>query len=236
MAAAAQTRTEVLQYLGSPTPGGLVARIQCFHHHSPGSFPRQGRLVTFFVFPGGSEDKASACHAGDSGSTPGLRRSPGEGNGNPLQNSCLENPTDRGAWRATVPGVTKSRTRLSEFTHSLPALFQRLSLAVRKKKTNINFKIWPCLLCRHHLPHNSVPEPHLLSAQHKHTPRERHTHTHTQKHTHRNTCTHTHTHTNTKLVYFFCSGLQKNKKHRALNNGSEFGRVGQEIITIKYTN
>ena len=187
MAAAAQTRTEVLQYLGSPTPGGLVARIQCFHHHSPGSFPRQGRLVTFFVFPGGSEDKASACHAGDSGSTPGLRRSPGEGNGNPLQNSCLENPTDRGAWRATVPGVTKSRTRLSEFTHSLPALFQRLSLAVRKKKTNINFKIWPCLLCRHHLPHNSVPEPHLLSAQHKHTPRERerdtHTHTHTETHT-----------------------------------------------------
>ena len=49
MAAAAQTRTEELQYLGSPTPGGLVARIQCFHHHSPGCFPvREGWLLSLF--------------------------------------------------------------------------------------------------------------------------------------------------------------------------------------------
>ena len=48
-------------------------------------------------FPGGSEDEASACHAGDQGSIPGLGRSSGEGNGNPLQYSCLENPMDRGA-------------------------------------------------------------------------------------------------------------------------------------------
>ena len=61
-------------------------------------------------FPGGSEDKASACNAGDLGSIPGLGRSPGEGNGNPLQYSCLENPMDRGAWRATVHGVAKSWT------------------------------------------------------------------------------------------------------------------------------
>ena len=61
-------------------------------------------------FPGGSEDKASACNAGDLGSIPGLGRSSGEGNGNPLQNSCLKNPMDRGAWRATVHGVTKSQT------------------------------------------------------------------------------------------------------------------------------
>ena len=65
---------------------------------------------------GGSEDKASACNAGDPGSIPGLGRSPGDGNGNPLQYSCLENPMDRGAWQATVHRVTKSRTRLSEFT------------------------------------------------------------------------------------------------------------------------
>ena len=69
-------------------------------------------------FPGGSEDKASACNAGDPGSIPGLGRSPGEGNGNPLQYSCLENPMDRGAWRATVHGVAKNRTRLSDFTHT----------------------------------------------------------------------------------------------------------------------
>ena len=67
-------------------------------------------------FPGGSEDKASACNAGDSGSMPGLGRSPGEGNGNPLQYSCLENPMDREAWRAIVHGATKSWIRLSDFT------------------------------------------------------------------------------------------------------------------------
>ena len=67
-------------------------------------------------FPGGSDGKASVYNAGDLGSSPGLGRSPGEGNGNPLQYYCLENPTDRGAWWATVRGVAKSRTRLSNFT------------------------------------------------------------------------------------------------------------------------
>ena len=67
-------------------------------------------------FPGGSEVKASACNVGDLGSIPGLGRSPGEGNGNPLQYSCLENPMDRGACWATVHRVAKSRTRLSDFT------------------------------------------------------------------------------------------------------------------------
>ena len=67
-------------------------------------------------FPGGSDGKASACHGGDPGSIPGSGRSPGEGNGNPLQYSCLKNPMDRGAWWATVHVVTKSRTRLSDFT------------------------------------------------------------------------------------------------------------------------
>ena len=61
-------------------------------------------------FPGGSEGKASAYNAGDPGSIPGSGRSPGEGNGNPLQYSCLENPMDREAWWATVHGVAKSWT------------------------------------------------------------------------------------------------------------------------------
>ena len=56
----------------------------------------------------------SACNAGDSGSILELRRSPGEGNGNPLQYSCLENSIDRGAWWTTVHGVTKSWTQLSD--------------------------------------------------------------------------------------------------------------------------
>ena len=63
-------------------------------------------------FPGGSDGKASACNVGDLGSIPGLGRSPGEGNGYPLQYSGLENSTDRGAWPATVHRVAKSWTRL----------------------------------------------------------------------------------------------------------------------------
>ena len=58
-------------------------------------------------FPGGSDGKEFACNSGDQGSVPGSGRSPGEGNDNPLQCFCLENPTDRGAWWATVDGVAK---------------------------------------------------------------------------------------------------------------------------------
>ena len=61
-------------------------------------------------FPGGSVVKNMLANAGDTSSIPGPRRSPGEGNGNPLEYSCLENPMDRGAWQITIHGVTKSRT------------------------------------------------------------------------------------------------------------------------------
>ena len=74
-------------------------------------------------FPGGSEVKASACSVGDLGSIPGSGRSPGEGNGSSLQYSCLENPMDRGAWRATVHGVAKSQTWLSDFTFTYKRLW-----------------------------------------------------------------------------------------------------------------
>ena len=59
-------------------------------------------------FPGGSDGKESACKAGDLGLIPGLGRSPGEGNGNPHQYSCLENPMDRGAWRVQSMGSQES--------------------------------------------------------------------------------------------------------------------------------
>ena len=68
------------------------------------------RHVNYGDILGGSDGKASAYSAGDTGSIPGLRRSPGERNGNPLQYSCLENPMDERAWQATVHGVAKSRT------------------------------------------------------------------------------------------------------------------------------
>ena len=67
----------------------------------------------FWGFPSGSDGKDSACNSGDPGSIPRLGRSSGEGNGNPLQYFCLENPKDRGAWKATVLGITKSWTQLS---------------------------------------------------------------------------------------------------------------------------
>ena len=67
-------------------------------------------------FPSGSDGKESAHHAGYLALLPELGRSPGEGNSHPLQYSCLENPMDRGASQATVHGVAKSQTRLSDFT------------------------------------------------------------------------------------------------------------------------
>ena len=73
-------------------------------------------MFTVYIYVyicGGSDGKESAFSAGDAGSLPGLGRSLGEGNDNPLQYSCLENPMDRGAWRATVRGVAKSQTQLS---------------------------------------------------------------------------------------------------------------------------
>ena len=69
---------------------------------------------TFAISPGGSDGKESAYTAGDPGLIAGSGRPPGEGNGNPLQYSCLESSMDRGAWQATVHGVTKSQTQLSD--------------------------------------------------------------------------------------------------------------------------
>ena len=81
-------------------------------------------------FPGGLDGKESACNAGDLGLILGSGRSPGEGSGNLLQYSCLENPMDREAWQTTVPGISKSRIRLSDFTFIL--------LLERKVMTNLD--------------------------------------------------------------------------------------------------
>ena len=74
----------------------------------------------FQGFPRGSEGKATACNVGHLGLIPRLRISPGKGNDNPLQYSCLENPMDGGAWEAAAHGVAKSWTRLSDFTSLTP--------------------------------------------------------------------------------------------------------------------
>ena len=93
-------------------------------------------------FPGGSDGKASAYNAGDRGSIPGLGSFPGEGNNNPLQYSCLENPVDRGTWWAAVHGVAKSRTQLSDFTFTLGKLWNLF-----KEK---------CVHAHTHLPHTNI--------------------------------------------------------------------------------
>ena len=85
-------------------------------------------------FPCSSLNKESACHAGDPGLNPGLGRFPGEGNGNPLQYSCLENPMDRGAWWAIVQGATRVGHDLVTKPPPPPQ--------EKKKKTIKNTNIW----------------------------------------------------------------------------------------------
>ena len=84
--------------------------LQCSHPRSVFIFIH---IFPYLGLPCSSNGKESACDARDQGLIPGSGRSSGEGNGNPLQYSCLGNSMDRGAWQATVHGVTKSRTRLS---------------------------------------------------------------------------------------------------------------------------
>ena len=93
--------------------------------------------------PGGSDGKATICNVGDPGSIPGLGRFPGEGNGNPLQYSCLENPLDRGAWQTTVHGVAKSRTRLSNLTLLLLYPKVKHSISTRSSSTAVLLSMAP---------------------------------------------------------------------------------------------
>ena len=105
------------------------------------------KVVRFFVyFPGGSEVKASACNVGDLGSIPGLGRSPGEGNGYPLQYSCLENPTDRGTWRATVHGIPESDTTEQLHFTSLLTVTEREVLKSPPVTVNLPLSFQLCQL------------------------------------------------------------------------------------------
>ena len=90
-----EQKNQTLMVLSSPMEQYILYTIYCVYHMG---------------FPGSSDGKESARNAGDLDSIPGSGKSPGEGNGNPLQYSCLENSMDGGAWWATVHGVTKSRT------------------------------------------------------------------------------------------------------------------------------
>ena len=86
------------------------------------------------AFPGGSDGEESACNAGDSGLIPGSGRGPGEGNGNPPQYSCLENPMDRGAWRVILRGVSESDT-----TEWLPQAHDTYSVTISCSEGDYNY-------------------------------------------------------------------------------------------------
>ena len=101
------------------------------------------QIFSAFISPFPCLDgKASAYNAGDLGSIPGSGRPPGEGNGNPLQYSCLENPMDGEAWWAIVHGVAKSRTRLSNLTLLLTLLCLCYILTFSELKWQALEKIW----------------------------------------------------------------------------------------------
>ena len=101
-------------------PGKSASKESDCNEGDPGSIPGSGRspgegigyswAPVFMDFPGGTDGKEPTCNAGNLGLIPGLGRSPGGGHGNPLQYSCLENSTDRGAYKAAVHGVAKSQT------------------------------------------------------------------------------------------------------------------------------
>ena len=101
------------------------------------------RLLTpvFLGFPGGSDNKESACNVGHMGSIPGLGRSPGEGNGHPLQYSGLENSMDGEIWQPTAHGVAKSQTQLSDFHFTF---FKTVLLTLLSKKQKSAKK--PCMI------------------------------------------------------------------------------------------
>ena len=98
----------------------------------------------FLGFPGGSDSKESTCNTGDLGSIPELRRSSGEGNGYPLQYSCLENPMDRGAWQASLHGKAE------------PDTTEQLSLLFLKPIAFILFTLLFLILEKAMAPHSSV--------------------------------------------------------------------------------
>ena len=127
----------------SPTTGPPGKSLQSGHCFVVVLYlPNMTWPPTWLVFPSGSDSKESACKAGDQGLTPGSEKSPGEGNGNPLQYSCLEIPMDGGGWQAPIYGVAKSQTRLSNWhthtpyipppthTHSTPIVTSDLSLSL----------------------------------------------------------------------------------------------------------
>ena len=130
----------------------------------------QYNYFSFWGFPGGSDGKQSACNAGDLGLIPGSGRSPGEGNGNPLQYSCLENAMDIGAWQATVHRVAElDMTEHSAFSSVFFLLFA--DFCIHYFCSPLLSRIFPPTINTH-------------THRHRHRHTDTHTHTDTHRHTH----------------------------------------------------
>ena len=113
----------------------VTPRGSGLHHMEEGPFyPDKMRLF--------SDSKESACNAGDPGSIPASGRCPGEGNGNPLQYSCLENSMDRGAWQATVHGVANCWDTIEQLTLS-PFHYRGLSVSSNSFSASVKLFIQP---------------------------------------------------------------------------------------------
>ena len=122
---AVATRLEKVIFIPIPKKGNAK---ECSNYHTIALISHASK-----DFPGGSDGKASAYNAGDLGSIPGSGRSPGEGNGNPLQYSCLENPMDGGAWWATVHGLAKSRIqRETSLSHASKVMLKILQARLQQ--------------------------------------------------------------------------------------------------------
>ena len=109
--------------------GGLNRNLLAFCSLFHASYLASSGLLTIWGIPGGSGGKESACKVREPDSVPGLESSPGEGNG-PLQYSCLENSMDIGAWWATVHGIAKNQTQLSEHACACSGIANGWSLSL----------------------------------------------------------------------------------------------------------
>ena len=130
-----QVRCTILDAWGWCTGTTQRDSFSLFTHLSSHTLINPTNINWGLGFPCGSVVKNPPAMQGTWVGSLGWERSPGVGNGNPLQYSCLENPMDRGPWRATVCGVAKSQTRLSDFTHSTHTIFAKEARIYNGKKT-----------------------------------------------------------------------------------------------------
>ena len=145
------TQSDVLSGRGGAWAGHVSRNIPLWIREFGGSLlatvlsPKNYQLISssnFTDFPGGSNSKESAYNAGDPGLIPGSGRSPGEGNSNPFQYSCLENPMDRGAWWAAVHGVGQrvghdwATSLHHQNQNTMNSVVQQMNSLVKPKRNN----------------------------------------------------------------------------------------------------